>query len=162
MQKVVGIGIMLALAFAPVIVHAEQKNEMVGVWKLVSAVADPDGKRIMMFGEHGGGVLMFSSDLHYVAVLNNPDTPKFLSNSRMTGTPEENKSAVQGGIGAYGTYSIDQNGHVNGGHIDGSTYPNWNNTDETTRIVTVEGDKMTERLIGSTGLPAVLVFQRIK
>ncbi len=162
MRQITSAMIPLAIAFAPLTVHAEPKNEMVGVWKLVSAVADPDDRKVAMFGDHGSGLLMFSSDLHYIAVLNNPDTPKFLSNSRMTGTSDENKAAVQGGIGAYGTYSVDQNGHINGGHIDGSTYPNWNNTDETTRIVTVEGDRMTERLIGSTGLPVVLVFQRIE
>jgi hypothetical protein len=161
MQKLFSATILFAIVLAPTMVYAAPKNEMVGVWKLVSAIADPDGKKITMFGEHGSGLLIFTSDLHYVTVLHNPNAPKFQSNSRMAGTPEENKAAVQGGIGAYGTYSVDQNGHINGGHIDGSTYPNWNNTDETTRVVTVEGDRMTESLIGSTGLPVVLVFQRL-
>jgi hypothetical protein len=76
-------------------VYAAPKNEMVGVWKLVSAIADPDGKKITMFGEHGSGLLIFTSDLHYVTVLHNPNAPKFQSNSRMAGTPEENKAAVQ-------------------------------------------------------------------
>lgn len=33
----------------------------------------------------------------------NPDTPKFASNNRANGTAEENKAAVAGGIGFFGT-----------------------------------------------------------
>src|SRR5207244_7465696 len=33
-----------------------------------------------------------------------PDVPKFASNSRIAGTPEENKAAVHGGIATFGKY----------------------------------------------------------
>jgi ABC-type uncharacterized transport system substrate-binding protein len=36
------------------------------------------------------------------------DLPKFGSNNRMSGTPEENKAIVQGSIAYFGTYSIDE------------------------------------------------------
>jgi hypothetical protein len=152
--------LMLTIALAPLMAHAQAKNEMVGAWKMVSAIADPGGRNIAMFGPRGSGLLIFSSDLHYIAVINNPEMPKFASNNRMTGTLEENKAAVQGSIAVYGRYSVDQNGHINEGHIDGSTFPNWNDMEENGRVVLVEGDKITEMFKTPSGLPAVIVWQR--
>lgn len=66
MQKLLSATLFFTAILAPAVVQAEPKNEMVGVWRLVSAMADPDGKKIAMFGDHGSGLLIFTSDLHYV------------------------------------------------------------------------------------------------
>ena len=34
--------------------------------------------------------------------------PKFASNNRQAGTPEENKAFVQGSLAYFGTYSVDE------------------------------------------------------
>ena len=67
------------------------------------------------------------------------DLPKFASNNRMTGTPEENKAIVQGAIAYFGTYTIDERTHVLTVHVEGSTFPTFDGGTQT-RILSFNGD----------------------
>lgn len=66
----------------------------------------PDGSRADVYGPKGTGIAIFESGGRFVTVASNPDTPTFAANNRAQGTAEENKAAVLGGIGTYGTYSV--------------------------------------------------------
>jgi hypothetical protein len=57
------------------------------------------------------------------------------------GTSEENKAVVQGSIAYFGTYNVDEDGHMFIVHIGGSTYPNWVGTDQK-RIFAITGDEL--------------------
>src|SRR6266498_4437837 len=67
--------------------------------------------------------------------------PKFASNNRTTGTPEENEAAVRGSNSSFGTYEISSDGSITL-HIVGSTFPNWDGTKQK-RLAAIKGDEIT-------------------
>ena len=69
------------------------------------------------------------------------DVPKFTSNNREAGTPEENKAATQGGLAYFGTYSVGEADHTLNSHIEGSTFPNWRGADQK-RVLELSGDEL--------------------
>lgn len=140
---------------------AQTAKELVGTWVNVSNVTlHQDGKRTDNFGPQGAGMIMFGADGRFVVVNVNPDTPRFASNSRAQGTPEENKAAVLGSIGLFGTYTLD--GKVIRMKVDGSTYPNWTGTEQTRNIASFASDELKWTLAGSRGGTAELVWRRAK
>jgi hypothetical protein len=70
------------------------------------------------------------------------DIPKFASNNKNTGTDAENKAVVQGSITYFGTYKVDEKDHSASMHYIGSSYPNWNETDQK-RSIAITGDQMS-------------------
>lgn len=101
-----------------------------------------------------------SADGRFVVVNTNLDTPKFAANNRGQGTPEENKAAVLGGLGLFGAYAVE--GKVVKMKVEGSTYPNWNGTEQTRNITSWTHDELKWSLPGSRGGTAELVFERVK
>src|SRR6201993_5326464 len=86
----------LAISFA-VPTFAQQANDLVGAWTLVSITLEKDGKKTDFYGPNPQGQLMY--DANDVFPLSEPvDLPKFASNNRESGTPEENKDIVQGSL----------------------------------------------------------------
>src|SRR5258708_9653831 len=108
-SAIVSAAVALALT-APCIATAQTAKDLVGTWKNTKNIStSPDGKTIDVFGPHGSGLAMFSADGHFVIVNLNPDTPKFAGKARDKGTADENKAAVVGGIGLFGTYAVTTN-----------------------------------------------------
>src|SRR6266566_9300237 len=92
---------------APGAAVAQTAKDLVGTWTLVSSdTVRSDGGRVPTFGGNPKGILVFTSDGRFIYLLSRADLPKFASDSRATGTPEENKSVVQGSIATFGTYSV--------------------------------------------------------
>jgi hypothetical protein len=90
------------------------------------------------------------------------DLPKFASNNRMSGTPDENKAIVQGSIAYFGTYSIDEATHVLTVNIEGSTFPNFTGGTQT-RILSFDGDEVTYfNPTPSMGGSAKVTYRRAK
>ena len=95
-----------------------------GVWTLVSSnTVDPDGRRTPTLGTKPTGNLIFTEDGHFLWLLLSADLPKFASNNRATGTPEENAAVVRGSIAVYGTYAVTDKDLMF--TIEQSTFPNW-------------------------------------
>ena len=69
-----------------------------GTWTLVSITLEQDGKKTDMYGANPQGQLIFDPNGRFTTIFLRSDVPKFASGNRETGTPEENKAAVQGGI----------------------------------------------------------------
>ncbi len=104
--------------------------------------------------------MIFNPDGRYALVLLRSDLPKFASNNRMTGTPEENKAVVQGTNSHFGTYSVDGNNLVF--RIEAATYPNWSGAEQK-RPFTLTGDELTYVVpAASGGGTARLVWRRAK
>jgi hypothetical protein len=141
-----------------------KKNNVAGNWKLISAYMNNHGTRINVLGSNPAGMLVFTEDLHFIIVLNNPDIPKFVSGDRSNGTPEEYKTAVVNSLGVYGTYTIDENGDFLEEQVLGSTFPNMNGTNRGRNEITekVDGNRMLENLKIADGINLNVVWQRIQ
>ena len=82
------------------------------------------------------------SDGHFSIVLTDPDVPKFATASRTGGTAEENKTAMVGSIGYFGTYTVSEPDKTVYLRVVASTFPNWRGSDQK-RVATLSGDDLT-------------------
>ena len=73
---------------------AQQTNDLVGAWTLVSITLDQDGKKTDMYGPGPQGQQIVDSGGHYSLVIIRSD---LASSNREAGTPEENKAIAQRG-----------------------------------------------------------------
>jgi hypothetical protein len=121
---------------------AETATDVVGTWVLVSSTLEQGGKQTNYFGSNPDGQLIFEPNGHFSAIFARSDLPKFGSNSRELGTPEENKAVVQGSIAFFGTYSVSETDKVITLHIEGSTFPNWKGTDQK-RLFKLSADELS-------------------
>jgi Lipocalin-like domain len=135
----------LGLAFVSSAAIAQQKSlkeQIVGSWTYASAdTVRPDGSRVPTWGPNPAGLWMFGSDGRFMSLTGRAGVPRFASNSRTTGTPEENKAAVQGSIATFGRYTINEAQHTLTLNIEYSSFPNWTGTQQT-RPFTITGDEL--------------------
>jgi hypothetical protein len=117
------------------------KEKVIGTWLPVSQYVDQDGKKVQPFGDQPKGMLVYDANGRFSLVLLHGSLPKFISNNRMMGTPEENKAVVQGSIAYYGRYTVNEQEGKIYLQVEGSSYPNWD-TEKQVRLVSVVGDEM--------------------
>jgi hypothetical protein len=120
---------------------AQSAKDVVGSYTLVSAVMELDGKKSDTYGPNAKGALTLDANGRYVLVFMRAFLPKFASNNRMTGTPDENKAIVQGSFASFGTYSINEAEKTIIFRIESATFPNWNG-DEQKRSFTLSADEL--------------------
>src|SRR5206468_12705319 len=85
---------------------AQQMKDLVGTWSAVSNENSiPEGKKLLPFGPSPVGMLTFDTEGRYSLQICNPDRPKF-AGTRIAGTAEENKAAVQGCNPHWGRYTV--------------------------------------------------------
>ena len=140
-------------------VCAQTAKDLAGTWTLVSAdTVRPDGSRVPTFGASPKGILVFTDDGRFIYLLSRADLPKFASNNRTTGTPEENRAVVQGSIATFGTYSVAGTDLLI--KVEHSTFPNWIGADQK-RTIAVTGDQLKwTNAAGSGGGVVELVLKR--
>jgi hypothetical protein len=157
-------GLALSLGMSlPGAATAQTAKDLVGTWINVSnANIGQDGKRAELFGPHGTGLAIFESNGHYAIINLNPDTPKFASGNRAQGTAAENKTAMEGAIAHYGTYSFDAAGKVINLKVEGSNFPNWTGTQQKRTIITFSGDDLKWSTAASVGGTAEVGWKRVK
>ncbi|WP_416357636.1 lipocalin-like domain-containing protein [Aureimonas phyllosphaerae] len=144
--------------------RAQSPNEVLGTWRMVSATIEREGDDVPAYGARPNGMLVFTPDMHFVEVLTDADVPKFASNVRGEGTPKENAAAMAGGIGFFGTYTVDANGVFSGNRVEGSTFPNWVGGVRTSRDLNlrVVGNRMFERFQRPDATRVSIVFERLR
>jgi hypothetical protein len=153
----------LAISFA-VPTFAQQANDLVGTWTLVSITLEKDGKKTDFYGPNPQGQLTFDPNGHISLIITRSDLPKFASNNRETGTAEENKAIVQGSLAYFGTYSVSETDKTIITHFESSTFPNFNGT-ERKESFSISGDELNMTILTkpSTGTgTAHLVWKRAK
>jgi len=109
---------------------AQSMSDVVGTWTLVSSVAERDGTKTDQFGSGAKGMLTLDAQGNFMLTIIGPDLPKFASNNRAAGTPEENKAVVSKSIAMIGTYSVNSADKTLIFKVDSSSFPNWNGTEQ--------------------------------
>jgi Lipocalin-like domain len=150
-----------AIACSTMIAMAQTAENLVGTWELVSIVnTAKDGTKIDVFGPTPKGVIIFGRDGHFAQFLMRPDLPKFASDNRLKGTPDENKAIVEGSIAYFGTYSVTDK--VVTQHIEASTWPSWTATDQKRSIIYANDQITLMSATASIGGSNVSVWRRIE
>jgi hypothetical protein len=118
------------------------KDRLVGSWTLVSLTSGEGNNQSLPYGPNPRGTMMVGADGRFSITVLRSDLPKFASGNRMTGTPGENNTVVQGSIAYFGTYRIDESTHVLTVNVEGSTFANFTGGTQT-RILSFDGDEVT-------------------
>ena len=134
----VWLGAMLLSAIA----SAQSASNVVGTWTLVSSVTERDGARTDQFGSGASGMLMLDANGRFMLTIIGPDLPKFVSNNRASGTPEENKAVMSKTIAMIGTYSVDSGQKTLAFNVDSATFPNWNGTEQRRLLASSDKDEL--------------------
>jgi hypothetical protein len=129
---------------------AQTAKDIVGSYTLVSAVMDLNGKKSDTYGPNAKGALALVADGRFVMVFMRASLPKFASNNRMIGTPEENRAIVQGSFASFGTYSINEADKTIIFRIENATFPNFNG-DEKKNSFTLSGDEFEYIVAAASG-----------
>ena len=143
---------------------AEPLNKVLGTWRMVSAQLDPDGRNLPAYGPAPQSLLVFTADMHVIEVMTDSTIPKFASKARGQGTAEENRAAMAGSIGWFGTYTVDENGELSGDTVEGSTFPNWVGDIRTRKDLqfVMDGDRIFETFFRPEGTKIVITWQRVR
>jgi hypothetical protein len=155
----------LSLVFLGITVPAEAqtlKQQLAGTWTFVSSTTKlPDGGPL--WGSNPKGLVIFTNNGRYSSQLMRSDRPKFASNNRAQGTPDENKATVQGTISSFGTYSVNEANKTFTIRFEASSYPNLEGTEQT-RPFTIMGDELrvTNPSPSVGGPPSQIVYKRAK
>jgi hypothetical protein len=135
-----------------------------GTWSLVSIrYVSPDGKTVEPFGPNAKGMLVFDGARFATQVMS-ANLPKFASNNRMVGTPQEFEAISRGVVAYFGTYDVNEAGRILTLHIERSSFPNWEGIDQQRKFEFV-GDELRYTAASSTANPAEsaqLVWKRAK
>lgn len=140
----------------------ELSKRVVGAWTLASADdVRSDGTRTPLFGARPKGLLVFDDHGRYSLQICNSDRPKFASNSRASGTAEENQAVVRGCNPHWGRYTVDGSNQTIVFQIDHAFFPNWEGTKQA-RSFTLSGDELRYSVPNPsvTGVSPILVWKR--
>jgi len=125
-------------------------KDIVGMWSLVSATVDRDGNKSEPLGASPKGLLVFDRNGRFSLIAARADLPKFASNNRTTGSPEENKAVVRGSVAYFGTYTVSEADRMLVLHVESATFPNWVGTDQK-RIFAINGDQLRYTIPNRSG-----------
>ena len=150
----------LAIFCLPTGAKAQSSRDIVGSWGFIlNETTKADGTKVDTYGAAPKGIIMFDAGGHFALFIANPQRPKFASGSRLQGTAEEYKAAVQGSISYFGKYSIDEDAKAIKFQIEASSFPNWDGVTQT-RPFSISGDEL--RFTNSSGSSVLVVMKRLK
>jgi hypothetical protein len=139
-------------------------DQFKGTWSLVSIrYVSTDGKAVEPFGPNAKGMLVFDGTRFATQVMA-ANLPKFASNNRMIGTPQEFEAISRGVVAYFGTYDVNEANHIVTLHIERSSFPNWERIDQQ-RKFEFASDELRYTAANSTANPAEsaqLVWKRVK
>lgn len=139
-------------------------KQFVGTWTLVSIrYTRPDGSAIEPFGPNAKGMLIFDG-MRFATQVMAANLPKFASNNRMVGTPQEYEAISHGVVAYFGTYTVNPADRIVTLHIARSSFPNWQGTDQQRKFEFV-GDELRYTAASTTANPAEaaqLVWKRAR
>jgi hypothetical protein len=138
------------------------KEQLVGTWTLLSwEQKKKDGTKVQRYGTSPKGIAFFDAGGRYIITVMRSDRAPYSSNALWQGTPEENKETADGTITYFGTYSINEADSSIAIHVEGSSFPNWNGTDQK-RFVAIAGDQLILTLRPPAGDVVDVIWKRAK
>src|SRR5262245_9786744 len=148
-----------ALALSASTALAQSAKDLVGSHTIVSATVVQGDKKVEPFGPSPQGMMMLDANGRCMIVLLRPGLPKFASNNRTTGTPDENKAVASGSLAYFGTYTVADGAIIF--RLESSTFPNWDGQEQK-RALTVSGDELKYTVESSLGGTGTVVWKRAK
>lgn len=144
-------------------VWAQTADSVRGTWTLVSSVTEKDGAKTDQFDSGAKGMMSLDGDGHFMLTIIGPNLPKFASNNRATGTPEEDKAVMSKSIAMIGTYLVNPAGKTLTLRVESATFPNWNGTEQKRLIVTTSNDELKYITpTASSGGVGIVTWRRAK
>lgn len=138
------------------------KESLVGTWTVVSwEQKKNDGTKLRQFGANPTGMAVFDTGGRYIITVMRSDRAKYASNTLWQGTPEENKATANGTQTYFGTYSVREADRYVQINVEGSSFPNWNGTDQK-RFVAITGEQLTLTIRPPSGENVDVVWKRAK
>jgi hypothetical protein len=138
------------------------KEQLVGTWTLLSwEQKKGDGTKVERYGTSPKGIAFFDAGGRYIITVMRSNRAKYASNALWQGTPEENKETADGTITYFGTYSLSEADSSIAIHVEGSSFPNWNSTDQK-RLVAITGDQLTLTVRPPGGEVVDVIWKRAK
>ncbi|HEY7297516.1 MAG TPA: lipocalin-like domain-containing protein [Xanthobacteraceae bacterium] len=142
------------------------KEAIVGSWRLLIVdQVKPDNTQVPLMGPNPRGLVMFGPEGRYsLQIYRDIGRPHFAANDRLKGTPEEIKAAYDGMFTMFGTYTVNDQDKGLTARIEGSSYPNFDDTTQKYVITALWQDDFTV----SVPMPAeggdklMLAWRRIK
>jgi lipocalin-like protein len=111
------------------------KDQLVGTWIYISStITGPDGIKTDRPGLKG--IVIYTSDDHFVFVTARADLPRLAANDTARATAEEARAVVAGSIAYFGTYSVNEVDKVITAKPEGGTFANLIGGPEQKRIIT--------------------------
>jgi hypothetical protein len=156
----------LGLAMLPTGAVSQQKTlkeQLVGTWTLVSAVAtDPNGTKMpLVKGTDVKGLQIFT-DSGRVSFQVIGGHAKIASNDRTKLTPDEMKATAESILSYFGSYTVNEAEKSYTLQIESSSFPNQMGN-PTKRMVALTGDEMTVTNPGRlAGGQTIIVWKRAK
>jgi len=164
MTRIIGLALVaLVIGIAePTPAVSENGKDLVGTWRLISAITDRHGRKSDIFGANTNCMQIFDTNGRYVLVFISSNLPKFASNNRATGTADENKAVIVGSLAHFGTYVVDEADKSFTFQIDSATFPNWESKN-LKRSFVITGDELqfTDPHASAGGF-ATVTFKRAK
>jgi hypothetical protein len=129
----------------------------------VSSVIERDGTKTDQFGSGAKGMLVFDANGHFMLTIIGLDLPRFASNNRASGTPEENKAVMSKSIAMIGTYSVDSAAKTLTFRVESATFPNWDGTEQKRLLSAADSDELKYiTQTASSGGIATVTWKRAK
>ncbi|CAN5174012.1 hypothetical protein BH09PSE1_BH09PSE1_29880 [soil metagenome] len=117
--------------------------ELIGQWTLVAAdVQHTDGTVAHDYGATPKGWLTIDEQGRYGLQIFNPERPRFASNNRAEGTPEEYRATVLGVSSHFGSIAVGPEAGDLGFAVVGASYPNWEGITVRSRYA-LKGDELS-------------------
>lgn len=138
------------------------KDELVGAWKFVSSTSQRDDGSAT-WGQNPKGLLIFTDSNRFSLQIMRSDRPRYKSNTRMRGSLIENQATTRGTLSYFGTYAVSEPNRMLTFHIESSSFPNLNDTDQKRVLTLATDDLKLENPTPSRGSGStVQVWQRVK
>jgi len=139
--------------------------DLIGTWRLVSYEArTSSGEPRYPLGPHALGQLSYDAGANMSAHVMRTDRPTFASNDPGSGTDAEVRSAFEGHMSYFGTYTVDPAARTVIHHVRGASYPNWIGHDQI-RYYRIDGPHLVLSappiLDGGEALEYILTWKRM-
>jgi hypothetical protein len=139
------------------------QDPIAGTWKLIShEERRVDGSVIYPMGQDAIGYIAYDGKGHMSVQEMRYDRHKFASDNPLEATLEEKRTAFDGYLAYWGTYTVNEEEGSVTHCLEGSLVPNWVDTARK-RFFTVSGDRLTITfpMTGDT-VSSLLIWERWK